>query len=146
MSRNFVFIFLLLLTTCADAQQPTLSFGKLTCEYIVNPLGIDTKKPRFAWILESKRRNQFQSAYEIIVSDDVKRIKSGKGINWTSGKILSSQNTQQVYEGKPLRSNTKYYWRVKVYDAANRASAWSPVAWFETAMLDTSDWKAKWIG
>ena len=30
--------------------------------------------------------------------------------------------------------------------AAGLASAWSPVAWWETGLLQASDWTARWIG
>ena len=58
---------------------PSLRPGTLTCEYIENPLGIDTKLPRLSWTFESTERNQSQSAYELIVSDNVKDIQQGRG-------------------------------------------------------------------
>lgn len=119
---------------------------KLTCEYIVNPLGIDSKKPRFAWKLESKERNQFQTGYELIVGDNIGDIQKGVGNIWQSGKVISSQSIQLEYAGKELKPFTKYYWRVKVYDKNDEASLWSTINSFETAMLNSSEWKAKWIG
>ncbi|MES1217630.1 MAG: family 78 glycoside hydrolase catalytic domain, partial [Bacteroidota bacterium] len=124
----------------------TLQPVQLTCEYITNPLSIETRKPRFNWLFESKERNQVQTAYEIIVSDNATDIQQGKGNLWQPGKIISSQNVQIEYAGNELKSFTRYYWRVKVYDKNGEASAWSVVYFFETAMLQSSDWKAKWIG
>ena len=118
---------------------------RLTCEYIGNPLGIDTKAPRLSWTLKSSERNQSQSAYEIIVNDNEKEIGQGKGNQWSTGKILSSQNIQIEYQGKPLKPFTRYYWSVKVYDQNGQSSSWSEIKWFETAMLDAADWSAKWI-
>jgi len=43
---------------------PTLSLGKLRCEYLVNSLGIDTQTPRLSWIVKSKENVQAQSAYQ----------------------------------------------------------------------------------
>src|SRR5438552_3877383 len=83
--------------------------AKLTCEYIQNPLGIDTKTPRFSWTFHNTERNQLQSAYEIIVSDEVKLIQEGRGSSWTSGKVISSQNVQVEYAGNALKSFTRYY-------------------------------------
>jgi alpha-L-rhamnosidase len=119
---------------------------KLTCEYLINPLGIDSKKPRLAWQLESKERSQFQSGYELIVSDNLGDIQKLIGTAWQPGKIKSAENIQIEYAGSELKSFTKYYWRVKVYDKAGQASSWSAVNSFETAMLNPYDWKAKWIG
>jgi alpha-L-rhamnosidase len=138
-----LFSFLLLSATMTRAA---LQPGQLTCEYIINPLGIDTKLPRFNWTLQSTGRNQYQSAYEIIVSDDLKRIQAGTGTHWSTGKIITSQTLHIVYNGNALQSRKRYYWRVKVYDKEGHASNWSEPAWFEMAMLDAADWKAKWIG
>ena len=117
----------------------------LTCEYIENPLGIDTKSPRLGWTLAATERDQVQSAYEIIVSDNAVAIAKAEGNVWTTGKIISSQNIQVEYAGKPLQSFTRYYWRVKVYNRQGMASGWSAINWFETAMLTATDWKAQWI-
>ena len=51
----------------------------LTCEYLKDPIGIDISKPRFSWKFTTTGRNQFQSAYEIIVSDNFKTIQEGGG-------------------------------------------------------------------
>ncbi len=138
----FVLLFVCMQVQAASPLQP----GTLTCEYIKNPLGIGDLKPRLSWTLTANERNQNQSAYEVIVSDDQKIIFSGKGNVWETGKIISSQNLHVEYAGKPLKPFTKYFWRVKIYNAAGDASEWSEPATFETAMLQSSDWKAQWIG
>lgn len=128
---------------CVVADSP-LQVAKLTCEYIKNPLGIDVQIPRLNWTFNSTSRNQFQSAYEIIISDNIKDIQQDKGNIWSTGKIISSENIQVEYAGTLLQSFIKYYWRVKVYNQNDEASSWSDVNFFETAMLN-NDWKAKWI-
>ena len=117
----------------------------LSCEYITNPLGIDTRSPRLAWNFISNETSQVQSAYEIIVSDNLAAISKSLGNCWSTGKTISAENIQIAYAGKPLQSFTRYYWKVKVYNRQGEASAWSNINWFETAMLDASDWKAQWI-
>jgi alpha-L-rhamnosidase len=122
--------------------QPT----KLTCEYIENPLGIDVKSPRLSWNFTATERNQFQSAYEIIVSDNLKDIQQNKGNVWQSGKVNTSQNLHIQYVGSILQPFTTYFWRVKSYNKNGIASAWSNISTFETAAFQASDWKAQWIG
>ena len=39
-----------------------LQLKKLTCEYVENPLGTDALTPVLGWQLESRARNQMQSA------------------------------------------------------------------------------------
>jgi alpha-L-rhamnosidase len=138
----FLFLFASTILHAASPLQP----HELTCEYIKNPLGIAEQKPRLTWTMQGSQRAQQQSAYELIVSDDLKTIQQIKGNIWESGKVLSAQNILVPYNGKPLQPFTRYYWRVKVYNQDGNSSAWSEPATFETAMLQTSDWKGKWIG
>ena len=142
--KLFAFLFALILCNYIHAASP-LQPTTLTCEYITNPLGIDTKSPRLSWNFSSTERNQFQSAYEIIVNNNLQDINKGIGESWASGKISSTENIQIEYAGKPLQSFTRYYWRVKVYNQKGEVSEWSAVNWFETAMLSANEWKAQWI-
>ncbi|MEP6947673.1 MAG: family 78 glycoside hydrolase catalytic domain [Ginsengibacter sp.] len=138
-----LFLFLSIQSTFAT---PSLQPVRLTCEYLENPLGIDIIKPRLSWNFLTSERNQFQTGYEILVSDNEKDVKLLKGNVWQTGKIKSDQNIHIEYDGKALRPFTKYSWRVKVYDKNGTASSWSSIATFETAALQVSDWQAKWIG
>lgn len=58
----------------------------LTCEYAVNPLGLDVVKPRFSWILESDERGQMQSAYQILVASSEEKLNADAGDKWDSGE------------------------------------------------------------
>jgi len=136
--------FAILFINLLNAASP-LKPVRLTCEYIKNPLGIDTKKPRLSWLLESKERDQIQTGYELIVSNNPGDIQKGKGNIWQTGKIISNQNIQVEYAGSELKSFTKYYWRIRVFDKNNEPSEWSEINSFETAMLNSTDWKANWI-
>lgn len=138
--------FMFFMTGNALAQAGSLKPDKLTCEYLVDPLGIDTKSPRLGWTLSSAERDQVQSAYEILVSDNPEDLRLQKGNVWSTGKVSASHQNHIAYAGKALVPFTRYYWSVKVYDQAGVPSAWSAPAWFETAMLDAADWKAQWIG
>lgn len=142
---DFFLTMFLFLTNSINATSP-LQPDQLTCEYSKNPLGIAEKKPRFTWTMRAQQRNQQQSAYEIIVSDELTLVRQEKGNLWQSRKILSSQNVLVEYNGSSMKPFTRYYWRVKVYNQNGEESEWSEPAWFETAMLNQSDWKAAWIG
>jgi len=140
LSISISFFSFLQVLIAAPGMQP----ANLSCEYIENPLGIDMAKPRLSWNFTTTERNQSQTAYEIEVSDiDTKLLK---GNVWQTGKIISGENLHIEYNGAPLKSFTKYWWRVKVYDKSGIASSWSSIASFETAALRGSDWQAKWIG
>ncbi|MGV8094048.1 MAG: family 78 glycoside hydrolase catalytic domain [Mangrovibacterium sp.] len=143
--RILLFFIALLLCSCSG-KQGEIVVTVLKCEYLVNPLGIDNLKPGFSWTLISEERDQKQSACEIIVSDNIRDIERLNGNVWETGKITTSQSLHLVYDGLPLKSFQRYYWRVKVYDQNDLPSSWSNPAWFETAMLSDTDWQAKWIG
>jgi alpha-L-rhamnosidase len=117
----------------------------LLCENRVNPIGLGHAKPRLSWIIESTQRNVMQSAYEVRVAADAAALQKGNS-TWNSGKISSDQSVYISYAGTPLQSGQKYYWQVRVWDNAGKASAWSPTAHWQMGLLQPSDWKAKWIG
>ncbi|HVX25847.1 MAG TPA: family 78 glycoside hydrolase catalytic domain [Parafilimonas sp.] len=136
MRKNLALIFCSLFFTTTIFSQLTIT--NLLTENRINPIGIDATQPRFAWQLNSDKRNVMQTAYEI-------KITSGKKNIWSSGKVNDDSSVHVVYKGSPLQSNTKYTWHVRVWDNYNDASNWSEPAFFQTALFNTSDWKAKWI-
>ncbi len=153
MTRNLLQLFSAILVSLTISAAPISTFCQssslrpehLTCEYLVSPLGIDAQRPRFGWELAGEGRNLHQSAYEIIVADNASDASDGTGNVWSSGKLASAEQNQIEYGGKRLEPFTRYFWRVRVFDAADEPSAWSPTAWFETAMLQATDWTSKWI-
>ena len=127
------------------ANTSPLQPAMLKCENIQNPLGMDSYHPRLSWQLTASGKGQFQSAYEIILSDNKSSIDQNKGNLWLSGKVVSIQNKQIGLNEIELKPFTRYYWRVRIYNQDGLISDWSEVAWFETAMLNGKDWQAKWI-
>jgi alpha-L-rhamnosidase len=118
----------------------------LTCEYTETPFFIDDPRPRFSWNFTSNERNVYQSAFEIIVSKNLKDVENGRGTVWDSGNSLSSQSVHVTYAGLPLEPLSRYYWAVRCYDSKGQVSDWSKPTWFETAMFSETDWTAAWIG
>jgi alpha-L-rhamnosidase len=133
--NNFLFLVLFFLTTTISAQVRVVN---LLTENRADPIGLDVQQPRFSWQLVSEQRNISQTAYEITVSNS-------KGAAWKSGKISSDQSVQVPYAGPALQPGKKYTWEVRVWDNSGKPSAWSEPASFQTAFLNASDWKAKWI-
>ncbi len=115
----------------------------LKCEYLVDPLGIDVREPRLFWIPSHPDRGGKPSAYQILVSKDP---SCAKGDVWDSGEVVSPEFIQIVFKGKPLVSDTTYYWKVRTWDASGAVGPYSTVAKFSTGLLTPSEWKAKWIG
>jgi alpha-L-rhamnosidase len=51
-----------------------------------------------------------------------------------------------VYAGKPLTSRMQCFWKVRVWDKDDKASAWSHPATWSMGLLEKADWQAQWIG
>ncbi len=121
----------------------------LRCESLRDPRGIDAACPRFSWVLEpsSRRaRGQAQTAYRIMVAGSLRALEAGKGDLWDSGPVGSDQTIQIRYAGSELQSGREYFWRVRAWDEAGKASKWSQPARFSMGLLQPEDWRAKWIG
>lgn len=118
---------------------------RLKVEQRVNPLGIDVKRPVLSWQSDSTERNWKQTAYEVRVSTTTAGLVSGRPDVWDSGKISSSESVGIPYGGVDLKSRQRYYWTVEVWDGAGRSSRAAIPGWWETGLLEASDWSAKWI-
>ena len=135
------------LTILASAQLlAQLTALGLRVEYLTNPIGIDVVQPRLSWQIASTRRNTMQAAYELQVGASEASLTRGANLLWDSGKVGSDASVFVDYAGPPAVSRTRYYWRVRIWDTNGRASPWSPIAFWETGLLQPADWTARWIG
>jgi alpha-L-rhamnosidase len=137
------FTLLSLSTSYLSAQTPCIPVS-LTCEYLVNPLGIDAAHPRLTWQLQDTRFDAKQNSYQIIIGTDSAEVSKGAGNYWQTGEVHSA--TQLVtYAGKALQPFTRYYWTVQVWDKDGHPSPLAAVSSFETGMMESSNWKGSWI-
>ena len=123
-----------LVVLVAGCQRPASApapFG-LTAEYRTDPVGIDAARPRLSWKLPDGFTAQ--TAYEIAAD------------GWNSGRIPSSQSVNVEWNGGSFASGQRVAWKVRVWDADGKTSAWSAPARFTMGVLRPADWKAKWIG
>ncbi|MCL2329790.1 MAG: glycoside hydrolase family 78 protein, partial [Phycisphaerae bacterium] len=127
----------------------TASTTHLRCEYLVNPLAINTAQPRLSWEIQAKDRGVVQTHYRILVASTLENLEEGLGDLWDSGNVESDQTSQIVYAGKPLQPGQQVFWTVRPTlnktDSSEEVSWWSaPATW--RMGLDTSALQAKWIG
>ena len=149
--RTIVIIVLLVIPAVwagaqARAAEGPLPPDNLRCEYLKNPVGIDVRQPRFAWVLKHTGRAQMQSAYRVLVASSPELLAQNKIDRWDSGKTASDDSTQMVYSGKPLESDHSYWWKVRYWDKDGNASDYSQPASFDVGLLSAGDWKGQWIG
>jgi alpha-L-rhamnosidase len=144
--KIFISVILLLSSwQCNYFSTPPFKFEKILCNYIDNPIALDSKNPRFSWIISGTLPGQNQKAYQIQVASDARLLEDGKCDLWDSGPIESNINAHHLYQGLPLKSNQKYFWSVRVWDNYQNMVK-SKIATFHTALLDPVEWQAKWIG
>ena len=149
MKKYILFLCLILLncTTCLSVfAQSALNALRLRTEYRENPLGIDNKSPQFSWLLSDSRKGAIQTGYQLLVSSSPAQLQANQGDIWDSQKVASDESAHVIYKGLALKSATRYYWKVKVWDMNGKPSSWSDIATFEMGLLTAGDWKADWIG
>ena len=139
----FLTLLTLAIVSCRESKN-NMEIDNLKCEYIGNPIGIDSPEPRFTWQLSSDKTGVKQTAFEILVGTDSLEVLSGMGNQWNSGKINSGL-TLASYSSKSLMPFTTYFWNVKIWDENGVASDWSMEANWSMGFLNFSDWNGKFI-
>ncbi len=122
------------------------SISELLCDNAVNPLGIDNPVPQFSWRFTTSERNFRQTAYQVLVADAPEKLDKDEGNIWNSGKVVSDASAGVLYRGAAFESRKKYYWRILVWSGEKKEAVKSSIAYFETGLLQESDWSGEWVG
>jgi len=122
-----------------------LTPARLRCEYRVNPLGIDAARPRLSWIVQSGRRAERQTAYQVLAASSRAALEAGRADLWNSDKVSSAETAHVPYSGASLASGQECWWKVRVWDRDGHPSPYSPPAHWSAGLLNPADWKARWI-
>jgi alpha-L-rhamnosidase len=117
----------------------------LRCEYHQDPRGLDERRPRLSWRVESDRRGEVQTAYRIQVARSLAELEAGTPGLWDSGKVEDGETLGHAYGGLTLESRQECHWRVQVWDREDAASGWSEPARWSMGLLEAEDWTADWI-
>lgn len=112
----------------------------------IQPLGLDSRQPTLSWNLASAgERMEIQTAYRVLVSTNEHATGQEQGDVWDSGIVRSRRQFGIEYEGIPLISRKRYYWKVQIWDNHDHMSE-SHISWWEMGLLRADDWSARWIG
>jgi alpha-L-rhamnosidase len=117
----------------------------LRCEFLANPIGVTRDKPALSWQIKDSRRGASQTAYRVQVASAPERLENNKPDLWDSGKIESDQSHLVAYQGKPLLSGKRIWWRVQYWDQNGIESGWSEPTWWEMGLLKQEEFKGEWI-
>ena len=143
-TKMYIMFLLVAMVFQGEPSAAAIRTGNLRCEYLVNPIGIDSPHPRFTWLVVDGRQESAQSACEVVVGTDSLEVSAGKGDSWTTGKITSTRMLTE-YNGRRLIPFTRYFWSVRVWDQKGVSSVNSTPASFETGMMEIQNWKGTWI-
>lgn len=119
---------------------------RLRCEYNTNPVGVQTRRPRFSWELEADTLRRRQVAYRIVVSEKESCVLAGIGDVWDSGRVESAETFHIEYGGCSLLSGLRYYWSVCCWDQDGQPYKAEGAAYFDMGILGPDEWSAQWIG
>ncbi len=117
----------------------------LECDALLYGRGIDDTHPTLSYHLPWHTRNSWQSAWQVEASLSKDALTAGHDDLWNSGKVSGSLSPGVQYAGKPLTSRKVVWWRVRVWNGAGVASAWSHPSHWSMGILTRKEWKANWV-
>jgi hypothetical protein len=86
-----------------------MTISELRCEYLAEPLGIDTDKPKFSWEIEGPRRQVTQAAYYLRVASTREALDCDESDLWDTGRLESDETLHIEYQGKQIASGSVYF-------------------------------------
>ena len=135
------------LVSCQERKSDIVP-QNLVCEYLTNPQAVDVQNPRLEWVdalADTDAHGVTRTAYQIEAASSREALLQGKADLWDSGKVDDAESLRVAYGGSVLAAGESCWWRVKVWDQEDNASAWSePAVW--VAGLPENEWTAQWIG
>ena len=146
MNRLLIIFFSLLLASCSGH----IKIVNPTVENQDGSQPLATDEPRFCWQYEADVENVMQVNYRIIVASNEENARKGIGDLWDSKIVTTNKMLYIPYEGKPLKSRDRCWWKVYTTvtygDKNKKKSIESNVQYFEISLLSPDDWHAHWIG
>lgn len=132
------YIFLYVACSCGNDAKIT----SMRCEYLSEPICIDTEAPRFTWTYTGCGKF-VQYSFRVVVASSKDKLENPD--IWDSGEVVSRRPFCKMDGKALLLSDNLYYWRVEAKDENSSIRIVSDAASFYTAMMRRSDWKAVWI-
>ena len=119
----------------ADPYQPinrrVRTPRELSARPMTNPLGLRLNEVALRWTVPHGFGEQ--TAYQILVASDEKKLAADVGDLWDSRRRYSSRHTDVMVSGAALKSGSDVWWKVRVWDKDGRPGLFSEPATFNTA-------------
>lgn len=133
-----------MLNLACSTTGENITITNIRCEYLTQPIGIDTQSPRFTWKYGKTTYNFIQKAYQIRVASTMQLLEEGNADVWVSDKITDNFPRAKYTGTTPLLPHVRYYWNVTVWDNKGN-SIISPASWFEMGKISPDNWVGQWI-
>ncbi|WP_339725877.1 family 78 glycoside hydrolase catalytic domain [uncultured Paraglaciecola sp.] len=135
-NRNVLFSVAISLFCGIQSSQASTMPSGLTIEYIrdTNNVEIADPRPEFSWHVPQQAVNQ--SAYQLLVASSKQNIEENIGDIWDSHKVNSSSSINIEHDGVALSKNSRYFWKVRIWDKLNQPSNYSQIQSFKTGSFD----------
>ncbi len=127
------------------ARAAGLMSSTLQVEWRHEPVGIDCPRPLLSWKLDSDRRGDRQTAYQVLVASRADQLSPNVADLWDSGKVTSTATLSIPYDGRPLTSGQQVFWTVRVWDVDDQPSDWAAPSQWTMGLIDASEWQTHWI-
>lgn len=125
-----------------------MKIEELMVQGLSEPLGLSTEKPVFRYILKSMGKNNsdsYQTAFRLLAASTKALLEQNIGDLWDSGIQKQKETFGILYQGKPLQSRQRVYWKVFVWDQKNDCVV-SDSSFFEMGLFGREEWMGYWIG
>lgn len=106
-----------------DKQGSIPSSLNTTLKWLPGGAVAQTHQPIFQWSNASSSGKQ--RGYQLLVASSKELLDHNIGDFWDTKQVRSGQSEQIGYMGKELQRETTYYWKVRVWDGANRTTDYS---------------------
>ncbi len=113
----------------AKVKDSSLTAVNLKTSGMDSPVGVGRENMDFSWELESSRKGDSQSAWEILIREPFKGCREV----YRSGKIAGDNSLFVRLPQLCLEAGRPYNWQVRLWDKAGRAGSFSSQATFVTA-------------
>lgn len=137
LSASMLISLLPVMNAAAAENTPPSAPTELLTNELTEPMNVET--PTFGWLVNDADYNEVQTAYQIIVTDEVTN-----NTVWDSDKVVSSNQSYVKYDGNELDDGHPYSWKVKTWDKDGAESPYSDNAYFSTG-IKNDNWDASWI-
>ena len=134
---------IILFFSCSERTLPPPE--GLLCELLRYPekAVITDSIPEFSWVFPQEGIKQ--TACRILVATTLDLLEEGESDYWDCGKLNTNESVNLEFEGKPLISNSSYWWKVKVWDQQGKESRYSQPQQFHTSKFSKTNevWPGK---